>query len=146
MLPICSVPGADVRRIGWGEFGPQFDVPISEFEILGGEPDMDYLRYVVKRKTSDEYFELWFGPYAFNPDPDKELLEDSVSKKQRRIVNADAKEIGKDSSGKLQTGQVWRHFFLAIRGLEGARYKSSAESAALFDRIIDSACYVQSGM
>ena len=144
VLPICGEPGGQLRRIGWGKFGPQFDVPSSEFEVLGGEPDVDYVRYLIKPKSADEYMELWFGPYAFNPEPDKELLENSITKQSRKIVTADGKQVGQDSSGKLRTGEAWRHVFLTIGGMEGAEYKASTENGLLFDRIIDSACYVPS--
>jgi hypothetical protein len=144
VVPVCSEHDSHLRRIAWGKFGPQFDVPMQEVEVLGGEPDVDYVRYVIKPKTGDGHLELWFGPMAMSPDPEKELLENSVDTQKRKIVTAKRKQIGTDSSGKLRTGEVWRHVFLTINGMEGAEYKASTKNSLLFDRIIDSICYVPS--
>ena len=50
--------------------------------------------------------------------------------------------MGTDSSGRLQTGEVWRHAFLGISGMNGAWFRAGQENAPFFNRIIDSACYV----
>jgi hypothetical protein len=141
VVPICSVPGPQLRRIG-SKFGLQFDVPKREVEVLGGKPDVDYVRYVIKPKTGQGYLELWFGPYAFNSNPEKELLSKSVSSQKRDVVGTSGEPMGTDSSGKLQTGEFWRHAFFLISGMNGARFKAGQENTPLFNRIIDSACYV----
>jgi len=141
VVPICGEPGPHLRRIGW-KFGPQFDVPKHEVKVLGGKPDVDYVRYVIKPKTGQGYLELWFGPYAFNSNPEEELLIKSVSSQKRDVVNTSGEHIGTDNSGKLQTGEVWRHTFFGISGMNGARFRVGQENAPLFNRIIDSACYV----
>jgi hypothetical protein len=137
----CKKPNSDTRRIGWGKLGLQFDVPARDVEVLGGKPDEDYIRYVIKPKASRAYLELWFGPRAFSPEPDKELLLSSVEKNKRSVVNAAGQEISQNSSGKLSTGEVWRHTFLVTGGQDGAHYKAAQENADLFNHIIDSACY-----
>jgi hypothetical protein len=142
VVPVCGKPDPHLRRIGWGKFGPQFDVPMQEVEVLGGEPDVDYVRYVIKPKTGKGYLELWFGLYAFNPNPEKELLIQSVSSQKRDVVGTSGEPMGTDSSGKLQTGEVWRHTFFLISGMNGARFRAGQENTPLFNRIIDSACYV----
>lgn len=144
VLPICEQPGPHLRRIGWGKAGLQFDVPERDVKVLGGEPDVDYVRYLIKPKTGPGYLELWFGPTAFNPDPDKELLINSVSSLKRNVVSTSGEHIGIDSSGKLQTGEVWRHTFIMIHGMEGARFRAGQENASLFNQIINSVCYVPS--
>jgi len=145
VVAVCGETDSHLRRIAWGKFGPQFDVPLQEVEVLGGDPDVDYVRYVIKPKTGDGHLELWFGPMAMSPDPEKELLENSADTQKRKIVTAKGKQIGTDSSGKLRTGEVWRQVFLTINGMEGAEYKASLKNSPLFDRIIDSVCYVPSG-
>ncbi len=142
VVPICGEPSRQVRRIGWGKVGLQFDVPKREIRVLGGKPDVDYVRYVIKPKAGQGYLQLWFGPYAFNSNPEKELLENSVSTRKRDIVTVSGEQMGTDSSGKLRTGEDWRHTFFMIQGLEGAKYKASPDNAPLFDGIIDSACYI----
>lgn len=144
IVPVCAKPGPHMRRVGWGKSGLQFDVPTREVQVLGGKPDVDYVSYVIKPKTGVGYLEFWFGPYAFSSTPNAELLGNSVVTQEREIVSADGKGIGVDRSGKLRTGEVWRHTFFGILGMDGARYKSSPENAAIFDRIIDSACNVPS--
>jgi hypothetical protein len=141
VVPICSELGPHLRRIG-GKLGLQFDVPKREVKVLGGKPDVDYVRYVIKPKTGQGYLELWFGPYAFNPNPEEELLIKSVSSQKRGVVSTSGEHMGTDSSGKLQTGEVWRHTFFGISGMDGARFRAGQENAPLFNRIIDSACYV----
>ena len=129
VVPICTKPGSQMRRIGWGKFGPQFDVPTREVQVLGGKPDVDYVRYVIKPKTGQGYLELWFGPYAFNSSPEKELLINSVNSQKRDVVNTSGEQMGIDSSGKLQNGEVWRHTSFMIQGMNGARYKAGQENA-----------------
>jgi len=141
VVPTCGQPVPNQRRIG-GKFGLQFDVPTREVKILGGKWDVDYVRYVIKPKDGEGYLELWFGPYAFSPNPEEELLSKSVSTQKRDVVNTDGGQIGADSLGKLQTGEVWRHTLIAISGLEGARYRAKLENASLFDQIVNSACNV----
>lgn len=144
IVPVCAKPGPHLRRIGWGKYGLQFDVPTHEVHVLGGKPDVDYVRYVIKPKTGDGYLEFWFGPYAFSSTPDVELLENSVKTQKREITNSSGEQIGTDNSGKLKSGEVWRHTFFMLRGAQGARYKTSRENAPLLDRIVDSACYITS--
>jgi hypothetical protein len=142
-VPACAQKGPGLRRVGWGRFGLQFDVPIREFEVSGGKPDVDYVRYVIKPRTGDGYVELWFGPYAMSSAPEHELLINSIKVQKRTVVNASGSEVGMDSSGKLKTGELWRHTFIMLGGVDGAQYKAGPENAALFDRIINSACYAQ---
>ncbi len=144
VVPACSQKGLGLRRVGGGKYGLQFDVPIREVEVLGGNPDVDYVRYVIKAKGGDGYVEFWFGPYAMSPSPEQDLLNSSGQVQKRTVVNASGSEVGIDSSGKLKTGELWRHTFIMIGGMDGARYKAGPENAALFDRIINSACYAQS--
>jgi len=43
VVPMCSEPRPHLRRIGW-KSGPQFDVSKPEVKVLGGKPDVDYVR------------------------------------------------------------------------------------------------------
>src|SRR5260370_2054166 len=142
VVSACIAPRPHLRRVGWGEFGLHFDVPTRETKILGGKSDVDYVRYIIKPKAGQGYLEVWFGPYAMNPNPEKELLANSVSSQKRSVVSANGEQIGTDNSGKLQTGEVWRHTFFMSGGMEGARYKTAGENVILFDRIINTACYI----
>jgi len=142
VVPACQKLGRNLRRVGWYKYGLQFDVPVREAQILGGKPDVDYFRYLIKPKKGQGYLELWFGPMAFSPEPDKELLLNSVVKQKRKVVNAGAEEIGQDSFGRLENGKIWRHTFVGTRGMDGAQYQAGEADAELFNQIINSACSV----
>ncbi|MGB2644858.1 MAG: hypothetical protein WBG02_19840 [Candidatus Acidiferrum sp.] len=119
-----------------------FDIPKKNFEILGGKPDTDYVRWSIKLKSSKSFVSLWFGPYAFNPEPSEDLLHDSVSIAQRNIETPDGERVGKDIFGQLPNGDKWRHFYVTIA--DGAEYRASADDAPLLDKIVNSACQTQS--
>jgi hypothetical protein len=38
-VPVCEKLGSNMRRIGWGKNGLQFDVPKDGAEVAGGKPD-----------------------------------------------------------------------------------------------------------
>jgi hypothetical protein len=141
LVPACSKPGPDLRRIG-SQFGPQFDVPTQQANILGGKTDVDYVRYVIKAKTGDGYLELWFGPSAFSTTPDRETLVNSVFTRERNVIDAGGRKIGRDTLGKFKNGRRWRHTSVYSTGADGARYEAGSENAPLFDKIIDSVCLV----
>ncbi|HEY6945299.1 MAG TPA: carboxypeptidase-like regulatory domain-containing protein [Candidatus Acidoferrum sp.] len=139
LVPTCFKPRPHLRRISWGKFGLQFDVETRNLRIFGGKPDVDYVRYLVKPKSGNDYLELWFGPYAMSPDPDDDHFIHSVSFRQRDIVDSAGGRLGLDSSGKLESGELWRQTFIVS---QGARYRTHLENAALFDHVIESACYI----
>ena len=109
-------------------------------KILGGKPDVDYVRYVIKPNNGDFYLNLWFGPNSISMEPDDQQFVESVDFSQRNLVSAQGEVIGMDSWGRLSSGLSWRH--TAAFG-SGAVYRSAdKESAALFDQIINSICTV----
>lgn len=138
VLPICKRPASGVRRIAGGFIGLRFDVRKKDFEVLGGKPDVDYVRCAIKPKASKSFVNLWFGPYAFNADPDDDLVLDSVSITEHTIKTNDGKMAGIDSFGQLRNGERWRHFWVAAA--DGAEYRASAPDSVLLDQVVDSAC------
>ncbi len=142
ILPTCGPRALGARRITGGFQGLTFDIPKKHFEILGGKPDTDYVRWVIKLKSSKSFVSLWFGPYAFSPKPDDDLLRDSVSTSERNIETPDGERVGNDSFGQLRNGDKWRHFYVAIA--DGAEYRASAADALLLDRVVNSACRTRS--
>jgi hypothetical protein len=147
-VPICGKPQAGFERIGWGQYGLQFDTPRHDARLHRGDVDVDYVVHIVKAKHGNDRVEFWFGPYAFNPTPDDEQFVESETFATRNVVKGpdpvDGGEggvIGGDTWGRLPNGNMWRH--MAI-GLEGAMYRDvNSENAALFDRIINSACWIE---
>lgn len=138
--PNCESSRPDDKRIGWGKYGLQFDVPNANAEIRGGKPDVDYVRYVIKRKGGKGFLELWFGGHAMDVDPEDDLVVNSVSVQQRPIISSEGQLVGLDSSGRLQDGTAWRQIFVSGKG---ARYsKASDEDATFFNQVIDSFCLI----
>jgi hypothetical protein len=48
-IPACGAPQKGYSLIGWGKHGLFFSVPKRGVEILGGKPDVDYVKFVIKR-------------------------------------------------------------------------------------------------
>lgn len=147
-VPTCVKPGSDQKKIGWSEYGVHFTVPKDGVKLLGGKPDVDYLRYVIEAMKGGSLLELWFGPYAMSWDPDNELFIKSAKFIQRNLIStkpidsqwtyADAGVVGRDSWGQMKDGSNWRQ--TGTLG-SGATYKgASKEDARLFDQIINSIC------
>jgi hypothetical protein len=145
-IEACHDLRRGMERIGWGTEGLQFDVPTHYVKLTRGNSDVDYVVHVVKAKSGDDRVEFWFGPYALNPAPDDEQFVESESFSIRNVTRAagivqgsEPGKVGADVSGHLSNGKVWRQTNV---GLQGAIYRNvSPENAAIFDRIIDSACW-----
>jgi hypothetical protein len=139
-VPTCVQPESNQKQLGWGKYGLHFTVPKDGVKILGGEPDVDYVRYVIKPNKGESYLDLWFGPYSISTEPDDQQFVESVDFSQRSLASVKGGIIGMDSWGRLSSGLSWRH--TAAFG-SGAVYRSAdKESAALFDQIINSICTV----
>ena len=142
-MPLCRKPEPDFKQIGWGAYGLQFKVPTRAVNILGGDPDVDYVRYLIKPMASETTLELWFGPYAMNMDPDDDLILDSVAFAQRNVDNDKGQLVGEDSWGRLADGTAWRQTAVMAEG--GARYRNaSPEYVELFNPVINSICDIPS--
>lgn len=147
LLAACSDPRHGFERVGWGKHGLQFDVPQHDVRLIRGKFDVDYVTHVIKAKSSNDRLELWFGPYALNSTPDDAQFVESLTFTTRNVVmpsglvrGSEGGVIGGDTWGRLKDGKLWRQ--MTIVG-EGARYKNvSPEDAAIFDRIINSACWI----
>jgi hypothetical protein len=135
----CVQPDSTSKLFGWGKYGLHFAVPKKGVQILGGKPDVDYVRYVIKPDKSDSYLNLWFGPYSISTEPDDERFVESVDFSQRNLTSNKG-VIGMDTRGRMSSALAWRQ--TAAFG-SGAVYRDAdKESAALFDKIIDSICWV----
>ena len=130
-LPVCSKTTRGQKKIGWGKYGLRFVVNKNEVNVLGGKPDVDYVKYIVRPKKRESFLQLWFGGFTLALDPDREKVDNSVSVTQSKIVNAaGGAVVGKGSRGFMSGGQ-WRHF--AVGGQGSAVYdKATPEDVALF--------------
>jgi hypothetical protein len=102
----CVQPESNQKQIGWGKYGLHFTVP-KDVKILGGKPDVDYVRYIIKPNNGGPFLNLWFGPYSISMD-DQQFLE-SVDFSQRNLASAKGDVISMDSWGRLSSGLSWRH-------------------------------------
>ncbi|MGB7330195.1 MAG: carboxypeptidase-like regulatory domain-containing protein [Terriglobales bacterium] len=137
-VPECRKPRHGYRQIG---HRVMFAVPKHGTKILGGKWDVDYVRYLIKPRGSASNLELSFGPYAISMTPDDEQFANSSDFVQRDLAIAGFGLAGQDSSGRFANGNRWRYF--AFGGMGGAIYKDALpKEAALFDQIIDSACFI----
>jgi hypothetical protein len=146
-LPACGKPNKDVERVGGGEYGLQFDVPVHDAKLIRGEWDVDYVVHIVKPNKGHDKLELWFGPYAMDRQPYDDQFIDSAVFAQRSVVASPAATgsgrggvVGMDSWGAVGDGTMWRQVSVVA---EGARYENvRPENAVLFDRVINSLCFV----
>jgi hypothetical protein len=145
-LAACTEPQPGLERVGEGRYGLQFDVPKKDVNLIRGKLDVDYVVHIVKAKNSDDSIEFWFGPYAMTPMPDDEQFVESETFTVRNVMmppglhGSDGGVIGGDVWGRMPDGKIWRQM---AAGMEGALYQDvSPENAALFDRIINSACWI----
>lgn len=140
LIPICVKPGRGFKRIGWGKYGIQYPIPPHAVKIKGGKWDVDYVVYFIIPKKNSSFMRIWFGVNMYKPDPDHDLIIASPDFLQRNIRSVSDNFFGVDTWGHLRTGAKWRHTSIAE---SIAEYRdASQEDAALFDRIINSMCYV----
>lgn len=138
-IPAC-VRSKGQKLIGWGKYGLFFSVPKRGVKILGGKPDVDYVKFIVKPEKHDAALVLWFGGMAFHPDPPGDTIRISATLTQTKLLSLDGHEIGLDSKGKKHDQSSWRWFGVYS---EGGKYENaSTEDAELFDQILDSACLI----
>lgn len=146
-LNACGEVQRGFERLGEGKYGLQFDVPTKNVKLIHGTADVDYVVHLVQAKGSHDRIEFWFGPYAMDMMPYDQRLIESESFETRPIVMAkgvvpggDGGFAGADTKGRMLDGRVWRQVAF---GAQGPRYLDvSPENAAIFDRIIDSACWI----
>jgi hypothetical protein len=137
-LPQCGKLSAGQRWISWGRYGLKFQAPKRGVKILGGKPDVDYVKFLIRPVQGDAVLVLWFGGMAFSPQPKGEQVQHSVTSSQATVIASDGTEIGLDSRGQNPDTTAWRHFGVRT---EGAEYDHAPErDAALFNNIIETAC------
>lgn len=123
----------------FGGLALSFAARTKGLDVLGGKPDVDYVRWVLRPKSAAVSLELWFGLNAMSVTPPEEQLIGAASFSMRNVVLEDGGgAVGVDAVGTSGGGR-WRHF--ASIGAGGARYKDATdEEAKLFDAVIDTGC------
>lgn len=160
----CMLPMPGMKRIGGqtrfdGVFS--FDVPTSDFTIREDCTDAPPLicGVGIKPKNSGAYLNISWGEETIDrrpPDPilDPSNLDLSAFVEKRRVLDSSGKMIGQESWGYWGQDELWRrvHLLGGVQVRYGARNESEVRNygstherdAALFDRIINSACRVSS--
>jgi len=135
--PECGTTVAGEQLLGWGTSRVRFPVPGKGLHVTGGDVDVDYVNYRITLRRHGAALGLWFGPTAWSLDPYDDQLVKSVEFSQRNIFNSRG-VVGMDSRGRTASNRLWRHS--GIIGAGAGYEDASPEEAAVFDRIIDSAC------
>lgn len=115
-LPPCQAPPKGQKLIGWGKQGLFFSVPMRGVKILGGKPDVDYVKFIIKPNRHESALVLWFGGMAFDPRPPGEIVRTSEGFIQTKLLSPDGAEIGLDSRGKKHDMSRWRWFGIWSEG------------------------------
>lgn len=139
VIPACGKTGAHDRWFAWSHV-LRFTLAEKDIRFHRGKVDVDYIRDVVHRKSTNAVMSLWSGPLSFSPDPPPDLVQKSPAYSKRELHPTDGALVGFDSFGVTTDGKHWRHTFFGIE-LHGFMYENATqEDAAFFDRIIDSVC------
>jgi hypothetical protein len=133
LVPSCASTDNREKRIGYES---KYLVP-KGLKVRRVR-DADYVEWILySKKDKREWLELWSGPTVSNGFPRDELLTSSESFTERywRCEMGG----GIDMRGRSKNGMRWRFTSLPY-GL--ATYENvSEETAAIFDLIIDGACW-----
>src|SRR5258708_38245796 len=76
-IPQCGKLSPGQRWISWGQYGLKFQCPKRGVKILGGKPDVDYVKFVIRPVQGNAALVLWFGGMAFDPQPRGEQVKGS---------------------------------------------------------------------
>jgi hypothetical protein len=154
----CKKVGPGMRRIEVGPVKFHFDVPVEPFTVKCGVPDAPVGPYggcTVQPINSVSLLNISWDPEAsmegIQPhlDPPLVYFGPVVS---RKVLDDDGNTVGEDSWGYWGNGEVWRR--VRLRGSVVARYGSikpgdvanygsvNQTEAELFDKIINSACFL----
>jgi hypothetical protein len=104
-VPDCGPLQQGLKRIGWGQYGLQFTLSERNLDVQGGNVDVDYVRYVIKREKSSSVMELWLGPTAGGVDPSDDRFIESIDFVQRHLIYRNSMT-GLDSRGQLRAAEV----------------------------------------
>jgi hypothetical protein len=134
-IPACSAKEVKNSHEGsWLEFHWPKNAKVKRIK------DIDYVEYLVRLAKDSRPLQLWYGLFVSSEQHVTEIVIRSASFEERSIHSKSGQIIGHDQHGKTQDGMVWRS--AEFPGLSAsAIYEGvSAEEAATYDRIIDSAC------
>ena len=135
VIPVCSNPTDAEKLIG---FDIKFFVP-KDTEVFHAR-DVDYVAWAINfgPATNHAQFQAFSGLNVGNGEPSREDI--AASRKFTRRYWTHNRRGGVDSRGTLKNGKFWRNF-----GMFGEviwYYNVPADAAAYFDRILDTACFL----
>jgi hypothetical protein len=135
VIPVCSTPSDAQKLVG---FEIKFLVPKDTEIIHGG--DIDFVAWAIDFRAANTARQLssFKGLNVGNGEPER--YEISASRKLTRRYWTHNKRGGVDSRGTLKNGRLWRNF--GMFGEVVWYYDVPADAAAYFDRILDTACFL----
>jgi hypothetical protein len=134
-IAICYQPPANQKLVG---FNIKLSVP-NDMSVNVSQ-DVDYEVYRILFGSGNNGFQLsgFSGLNVGNGEVTRFYLDGS-RKFTRRYWRHD-KRHGVDARGTLKNGRFWRYF--GMFGETLSYYNVPADAAAYFDRILDSACFL----
>lgn len=140
---INLAPGA--RRIG-EQYGFQFDVRPSDFNITEGTQDTPPFvhRFGLRPNSTVSVLEISLGNRPMESMALDPASTFSSHAERRRILDDQGRPVGEDYWGYLSSGERWRQVRLFKGGVVAKYGFVSKEQAELFDRVIDSVCFLPS--
>jgi hypothetical protein len=134
VLPPCPTHKEHGKRIGW-----PYEFLIPKHTHLQRRFRTDYVvSYSVVDRSGTRALVFWTGPAVGGLEADDDWLVAAANFTERSVGNG-SRFAGQDFRGTDRDGKRWR--WTGLSGYNVARYRGvSDETAAVFDRIVDSAC------
>jgi hypothetical protein len=134
-----NLPKCAASREGEERFGSHlmFSIRKRDFKI-GEQSDIDYVKYVVRKRGSSGSLVVWLGGQAAAPEPSDGWFT-NVSSFSQQNVTFSGDVVGLDTKGQLGDEHFWRH--VGVAGDGAAIYENvSQDDAKAFDQVIASLC------
>ena len=135
VIPVCSIPTDAEKLVG---FDIKFSV-LRDTEVIHAR-DIDFVAWAIDfgPATNPVQLKAFSGLNVGNGEPSREDI--AASRKFTRRYWTHNRRGGADSRGALKNGRLWRTF--GMFGEVVWYYNVPADAAAYFDRILDTACFI----
>jgi hypothetical protein len=135
VIPVCPKLTDDEQLVGW-----QIKLVVPKDATVNYGRDFDYSYWTINFGDDKDRYELrgFSGLQTYYGEPSRTDIK--ASRKFTRRYWVHKKLRGVDARGTFKNGKLWRQF--GLFGEVVSYHKVSAESAAYFDRLIATACFV----
>jgi hypothetical protein len=137
-----AIPSCLERHVKTSPKGASLEFELPKNAKVRGSKDIDYQDYVMSLTNVSKPLQLGYGPMVipFQMEIDLTLRSASFEERSIRSFTKSGQIIGHDRRGKTEDGMVWRFVDLSSPSASVSYKGLSDEEAAVYDRIIDSAC------